>query len=80
MNIRQTWLIDGEHTMRCAGCVQTVEYSLSRLSGVEQVKASRDNQQIEVEMIDDNTKELIITELANLGYKVKELENDDTNN
>jgi copper chaperone CopZ len=76
MSIKQTWIVEGENTMHCAGCVQTVKFSLSQLEGVEQVEANFRNQEIEVEVNDAETHEQVIAELNNLGYQVRKLDND----
>lgn len=78
MSTKSTWLIEGEHTMHCAGCVQTVEYALSRISGVEHVTANHITQKIEVLVTDPAIKEDVISELRELAYEVKEVDNDST--
>ena len=80
MSLKTTWLIVSEHSMHCAGCVQTLEYALSQLDGLEQVKADWKTQQIKVTMSDAKLSEAVVSELASLGYRVKALEHDSTNN
>ena len=40
----------GEHTMHCAGCECTVQFTLSRLPGVRAVNADHKTQTIEVSL------------------------------
>ncbi|MDQ7027684.1 MAG: heavy metal-associated domain-containing protein [Anaerolineae bacterium] len=76
MTTKQTWIIEGENTMHCAGCVQTVKFSLSQIDGVKQVDADYHTQEIEVEVSASDTHEQIVTELKHLGYQVRRVEDD----
>ena len=61
--------IVGEHTMHCAGCERSVTFTLSRLPGVEEVKADWKNQDIQVELSSDEVDlEKIKAELDWIGY------------
>ncbi len=73
MSIKQTWIIEGEKTMHCAGCVQTVKFSLSQLEGVKQIEADHRTQKIKVEVNDPETQEQVVAELNSLGYEVRRL-------
>ena len=77
MTTKHIWVVEGEHAMHCNGCAQTVEYSLSRLQGVQSVKANYPTQRVEVEVSNPETIEQIVTELESLGYKAREITNGD---
>ena len=64
--------IVGEHTMHCAGCERSVTFTLSRLPGVEEVKADWKNQDIQVNLSADEVDlEKIKSELDWIGYEVE---------
>lgn len=62
----------GDHTMHCAGCERSVTFTLSQMSGVEQVKADWNTQVIQVDLSSDEVDlEKIKTELDWIGYEVE---------
>ena len=62
----------GEHTMHCAGCERTVQFTLSRLPGVRAVNADHKTQTIEVSLVSDETDlEKVKAELDWIGYRVE---------
>jgi copper chaperone CopZ len=76
MTTKHIWVVRGEHTMHCAGCVQAVEYALSRLPGVKRVKVDLRTQRIEVEVEGSNISEMAVEELRDLGYEVQGVHDD----
>lgn len=64
----------GEHTLHCAGCERTAEFTLSRLPGVKAVKADHKAQTIQVSLESDETDlEKVKAELEWIGYEVEAL-------
>ncbi|MFQ5942415.1 MAG: heavy-metal-associated domain-containing protein [Anaerolineales bacterium] len=62
----------GENTIHCAGCERTVEFTLSRMPGLEKVKADRETQDIAFELKPSETDlEQIKDGLEWLGYQVE---------
>jgi copper chaperone CopZ len=59
--------------MHCGGCAKTIEFTLSRLSGVEWVKADFHTQRIEVETSGQVDLARIVAELSELEYTVKQV-------
>lgn len=68
----------GEHTMHCSGCESSVEFILSSLAGVREVKADRRTQLIRI-AIDPGAVDLAKAreELDWLGYQVESVPGDD---
>ena len=61
----------GQHTLHCSGCERTAEFTLSRLPGVESVKADHKAQTIQVSLESDETDlEKVKAELEWIGYEV----------
>ncbi len=62
--------ITGEQTIHCASCEARIERALRRVSGVQQVRASADTQQV-VATIDPEqvSPEQVRRKLADLGYE-----------
>ena len=77
MSTKQTWTVEGEHTMHCGGCAQTINFTLSQIPGVQRVKADHQSQQVEVETNDPEAADRIVAELNNLGYEVQEVAEDE---
>ena len=77
MSITHTWIVAGERTMHCGGCSQSVEFALSRLPEVHQVKADFRTQRIEVETSDQADLQPIVNQLRELDYTVKEITGED---
>ncbi len=77
MTTKHTWVVEGEHTLHCAGCNQTVEFALSRQPGVQRVKADYRTQRIEADTGDEVDLGAIVAELNELGYTVREVTNHD---
>ncbi len=62
----------GEQTMHCAGCERTVEFTLSRLPGVQKVKADYKTQAIEIGLAPSEFDlERVKAELDWIGYQVE---------
>ena len=65
----------GEQTIHCAGCERTIQMTLSRLPGVQEVKADHRTQLVEVEVepgrVDTDT---IRITLAEIGWEAVEVE------
>ncbi len=62
----------GERTIHCSGCERTVEYTLSRIPGVDQIKADHKTQLIEFELSPDLTDlEEVKADLEWIGYQVE---------
>lgn len=72
----KTFQVVGDHTMHCGGCEGSVNFVLSVLPGVREVRASHKTQRIDVAY--DETQPLdpaqVQAELDNLGYRVEELQ------
>ncbi len=62
----------GEQTMHCAGCERTVEFTLSRLPGVQRARADHKSQRITLE-VEPKAADLekIKGELDWIGYQVE---------
>ena len=62
----------GDNTIHCAGCEGTVEFTLSRMPGVESVKADHKTQDIEFVLTPGETDlEKIKESLEWIGYEVE---------
>jgi copper chaperone CopZ len=63
----------GENTLHCDGCERTVEFALSRMPGVERVKADQRVQEIAFVLTSGETDlEKVIANLRWIGYQVEE--------
>ncbi len=68
---KYTLKVVGSQTMHCAGCQSTVETTLKRLPGVQQVRANFKSQLIELELDPDRSDlEKVKAELDWIGYQV----------
>ena len=64
--------VTGEQTLHCGGCERTVQFTLSQLPGVREVKADFKTQDIEVVLTSDETDlEKVKAELDWIGYQVE---------
>ena len=64
----------GDYKMHCAGCNTSVEFNLKMLPGVGQVKADSDTQEIQIELLSEETNvEQLISSLDMIGYETAEL-------
>ncbi len=62
----------GERTIHCSGCERTVKYALSRIPGVDQIKADHKTQMIEFELSPDLTDlDKVKADLEWIGYQVE---------
>ena len=62
----------GDNTIHCAGCEGTVEFTLSRMPGVEKVEADHKTQNIEFVLMPGETDlEKIKDCLEWIGYEVE---------
>lgn len=62
----------GERTIHCDGCENTVEFTLSKLPGVQRVAADRHTQGIMIELGEEGPGlEQIKSELEWIGYEVQ---------
>ena len=73
MTTKHIWIVEGDHTMHCNGCAKSVEYALSRVPGIQQVKADHRNQTVEVETTDPEALARVVAELRDLGYEAREV-------
>jgi copper chaperone len=75
--MRETWTfeITGEQKMRCEGCENVVQRSLTRLPGVARVQADHQTQRVVVQLDDTTptTVETIQARLAASGYQANQL-------
>ncbi len=63
--------VTGERKIHCEGCEQRIDRALRRLSGVEEVRASADDQRVEVTLDPERVEEGQVRErLELLGYEV----------
>lgn len=63
--------ITGDKTMGCSGCEGNVEFSLSQIAGVEQARADRSTQTVEIYLDEEIAKDAIETEMKSLGYTIE---------
>ena len=64
----------GDYTIHCGGCENTIQFSLSRLPGVQRVDADRKTQLIEIDLDPDQTnKAEILAALADIGRDAVEV-------
>ncbi|KAA3644015.1 MAG: heavy-metal-associated domain-containing protein [Chloroflexi bacterium] len=62
----------GDHTMHCAGCERSINFTLSMLPNVHNVSSDWNTQAIEVELVDDDFDiDKIKAELDLIGYEVE---------
>jgi copper chaperone CopZ len=62
----------GDNTIHCAGCERTVEFTLSHMAGVEEVKADHKTQDIEFVLTSGETDlEKVRASLEWIGYEVE---------
>lgn len=62
----------GERTIHCSGCERTVKYTLSRIPGVDQIKADHKTQMIEFELSPALTDlDKVKADLEWIGYQVE---------
>lgn len=71
-----TFEVVGSNKMHCGGCESAVKFVLSDLPGVQDVQATHTNQHIVIQYDETQVLEraLILEELDQLGYQVKEIE------
>ncbi len=66
-----TLKVVGERTIHCGGCESSVQFTLSQLPGVRDVKADRHTQRIELTLVGEQTSlQDVQAELDMLGYQV----------
>lgn len=63
--------ITGDKTMGCSGCEGNVEFGLSQVAGVDQVRADRETQTVEIFYDDEPSMNAITTEMTDLGYVIE---------
>ncbi len=64
----------GDNSIHCAGCENTIQFSLSRLPGVRTVDADRNTQLIEIDLdFDQTNKAEIFAALADIGRDAVEV-------
>jgi len=65
----------GDYTIHCAGCENTIQFSLSRLPGVQKVDADRNTQLIEIDLdFDQTSKAEIFAALTDIGRDAVEVD------
>ena len=65
----------GDNIIHCAGCENTIQFSLSRLPGVRTVDADRKTQLIEIDLDPDQTnKAEVLAALADIGRDAVEVD------
>ena len=65
----------GDNIIHCAGCENTIKFSLSRLPGVRTVDADRKTQLIEIDLdLDQTNKAEIFAALADIGRDAVEVD------
>jgi copper chaperone CopZ len=69
---KSTYTVVGEQKINCAGCEQRIDNALRRLNGIQEVKASAQNQRVEVAYDPAQTDaEKVRERLEKLGYQVQ---------
>ena len=69
---KSTYTVIGEQKINCTGCEQRIDNALRRLNGIQEVKASAQNQRVEVAYDPAQTDaEQVRARLEKLGYDVK---------
>lgn len=64
----------GDNIIHCAGCENTIQFSISRLPGVRAVDADRNTQFIEIDLDSDQTSTAaVIAALADIGRDAVEV-------
>jgi len=72
MASEMTLKVVGTQTMHCAGCEQTVTFTLSNLPGVKVLKADHKTQVIEIALTSEETDlEKVKAEMDWIGYEVE---------
>ena len=62
----------GDHTMHCAGCERSIEFTLAQFPEVQEVKADWKSQAIKIDLKEDHIDiARIKEELAWIGYEVE---------
>ena len=70
-----TLKVSGEKTMHCGGCEHSVTSTLTQLPGVQNAKADRNTQEIEVVLHSTETNlSSIQAELQEMGYQVESVQ------
>lgn len=65
----------GDNIIHCAGCENTIKFSLSRLPGVQRVAADRKTQLIEIDLdLDQTNKAEPFAALTDIGRDAVEVE------
>lgn len=65
----------GDYTIHCGGCENTIQFSLSRLPGVQRVDADRSTQLIEIDLdLDQTSKAEIFAALTDIGRDAVEVD------
>jgi copper chaperone CopZ len=57
--------------MGCSGCEGNVEFSLSQIQGVDEVRADRNTQEVEIFLNDEISMDAIQQEMSVLGYAIE---------
>lgn len=69
---KSTHTVIGEQKINCAGCEQRIDNALRRLNGIQDVKASAQDQRVEVEYDPSQANaEQVRARLEKLGYDVR---------
>ena len=63
--------IVGDKTMGCSGCEGNVEFSLGQIAGVDQVRADRQTQEVQIFWSGDENMAAVKTEMGELGYTIE---------
>lgn len=63
--------ITGEKTMNCGGCTGNVEFGLKQIAGVDEVRADRESQTVEVYYDSEISMDAIKAEMTDLGYVIE---------
>ena len=65
----------GDYIINCAGCENTIQFSLSRLPAVRTVNADRKTQLIEIDLdLEKTTKAEIFAALTDIGRDAVEID------
>ncbi len=56
--------------MKCSGCENRIEKSLSSLEGIEKVKASHENGIVEATLLDNINSNMVKEKIEVLGFSV----------
>jgi copper chaperone CopZ len=63
--------IVGDKTMGCSGCEGNVEFSLAQLAEVDEARANRETQEVEIFLHSDVDFDAIRHEMSELGYAIE---------